>query len=302
MKPLVVTPGDPRGVGPEVAAVALRGARQAAVLVGEGTSIRRAAVAAGLELSPFDGWSTVRGVRLLDVGGPVPELQAVRIGVQAVTDGHARALVTGPVNKARLSAAGAPFTGHTELLGAVCGVPRPVMAFVGGPVGVVLVTVHLALRDVAGALRSEDLLTVLRTTHAAWRRHLFEPRLVVCGLNPHAGDGGLFGDEEERVIRPAVHTALADGMDIVGPVSAETAWRLRQPRDVIVAMYHDQGLAPLKALAMGRTVNWTLGLPIVRTSVDHGTAYDAVGRADASSMRAAIRWALRLSSSERARG
>jgi 4-hydroxythreonine-4-phosphate dehydrogenase len=291
-----VTPGDPRGIGPEVAARALVALDVPAVLVGHGPAIAAAADAAGLVLQPFTGWNDVRGVALLAVDEAPEELAALRIAVDAAKEGLARAVVTGPVHKARLSASGAPFTGHTGWIGARCGVPEPVMAFVGGPVGVVLATVHLPLRDVADALDAERLLHVLRTTDGAWRRHIGPARLVVCGVNPHAGEGGTLGTEERDVIGPAVKAARADGIDAVGPVSAETAWRERRRSDVIVAMYHDQGLAPLKALAMGRTVNWTLGLPIVRTSVDHGTADALVGtgRASPSSMVAAIRWARRL--------
>jgi 4-hydroxythreonine-4-phosphate dehydrogenase len=170
------------------------------------------------------------------------------------------------------------------------------MAFVGGSVRVALVTVHLPLRAVPDAITTEGVLHTITTTARALQRDLgiARPRVLVSGLNPHAGDGGVLGDEEEAVIAPAVARAQAAGIDAVGPLSAETCF-LHATRlgDVVIAMYHDQGLAPLKALDFGRSVNWTLGLPFIRTSVDHGTADDLVGtgKADASSMEAALQLA-----------
>ena len=174
------------------------------------------------------------------------------------------------------------------------------MAFVGGSLRVSLATVHLPLRAVADALTVDVVAHTLRTSHEALRHQLGlpNPRLLVCGLNPHAGDDGLLGSEEVEVIAPAIEQVRADGFDARGPVSAEAAFRmaLDDQADMVVAMYHDQGLAPLKLIDFGQSVNWTLGLPIIRTSVDHGTADDIAGRgvADARSMRAAIALAERL--------
>ncbi len=300
-KPLVVTAGDPLGIGPEVAVRGLVSTRASAVLVGRTDVLFAEATRWGLKVRPFDGFPGAPGVAIYDPGAaaePV-EVASIRWGVAAVRAGQGRALVTGPIHKARLAARGFSHAGHTEFLGELCGVAHPVMAFVGAKVGVVLATVHVPLRAVAQALSVEKLVHVIRTTDAAWRRHVGTPRVVVCGLNPHAGDGGVLGREEIDVIGPAVVVTRAEGIDVVGPVSAEAAWNQPRANDVIVAMYHDQGLVPLKALAFGRCVNWTLGLPIVRTSVDHGTGDDLVGTdlADPGSMVAALRWARRLTAS-----
>ena len=223
---------------------------------------------------------------------------ALRVAVRACLDGRAHALVTGTIHKARLAARGFPHPGHTEFLGELCGVPGPVMAFVGGSVRVALVTVHLPLRAVADALTTANVLHTIRTSAAALREHLGvpNPRIAVCGLNPHAGDDGLLGGEEKTVIAPACDAARAEGIEVWGPVSAETAFCEPERSDLVVAMYHDQGLVPLKRVDFGRTVNWTLGLPIIRTSVDHGTADALVGtgRASPASMEAAITLALGL--------
>jgi len=220
------------------------------------------------------------------------ELAAIRWATHACLAGRAAALVTGPIHKAKLARRGMEHPGHTELLGALCGVPRPVMAFVGGSLQVALVIVHLPLRRVPDALTVEGVLHTLRAVHAAPAPR--RGRIAVCGLNPHAGDDGLLGDEEAQIIGPAVAAAQAEGVDAVGPISAEAAFRAAVAGSVVwvVAMYHDQGLAPLKAVDFGRSVNWTLGLPIIRTSVDHGTAYDraGTGEADPGSMIAA--WTL----------
>ncbi|MDP2315385.1 MAG: 4-hydroxythreonine-4-phosphate dehydrogenase PdxA [Pseudomonadota bacterium] len=294
--PLVVTPGDPRGIGPEVAVRALRTLDVDAVLFGDIDALRVHAP----ELQIVDSLRPGRGLRALVLPSssePV-EVVAIREAVRACLDGTARALVTGPIHKARLAARGFGYPGHTELLGALCGVDEPVMAFVGGSVRVALVTVHLPLREVPDAVTRAKVLHTLRTADRALRERLgFErPRLAVCGLNPHAGDAGLLGREEIDIIGPACADARALGLDVWGPISAETAFYQADRSDMVVAMYHDQGLAPLKRVDFGRSVNWTLGLPIVRTSVDHGTADELVGtgKASAASMEAAIELALQL--------
>jgi 4-hydroxythreonine-4-phosphate dehydrogenase len=179
------------------------------------------------------------------------------------------------------------------------------MAFVGGEVRVALVTVHVPLRDVPNRVTQRAVHHTIAVAHAALREQLGveHPRIAVCGLNPHAGEGGLLGDEEVQAIGPAIQQAQASGILAHGPVSAEEAFMHPEAADLIVAMYHDQGLAPLKRVDFGRTVNWTLGLPIVRTSVDHGTADALVGtgRARSDSMEAALRLADRLSRTATAR-
>lgn len=300
--PLVITPGDPAGIGPEVSVAAARALPGLdAVLVGDLDALRPWAG----PLPVLDALRPVRGLALLDPravadsGEPV-EVQALRVAVAASLRGEARALVTGPIHKARLAARGFHHAGHTGFLGELCGVPDPVMAFVGGSLRVALVTVHLPLARVAQAITQRAVLHTLRLADRELRLRLGleAPRLLVCGLNPHAGDGGLLGDEELTQIAPAVAQAQAEGVRAEGPVSAEAAFRraARGEAELVVAMYHDQGLAPLKLVDFGRSVNWTLGLPFVRTSVDHGTADDIAGRgvADPASMRAAIALALQL--------
>jgi len=293
--PLIVTPGDPAGIGPEVAVAALRQLDQPALLVGDAAAIERWSG----PLPRLSRVEPVAGLAILEPTGDPVELASVRLAAEACIAGRARALVTGPIHKGRLVAAGHATTGHTELLGSLCGA-EPVMAFVGGELRVALVTTHLPLMEVGAALTAERIQHTVRTAAHALRTHLglSRVRIAVCGLNPHAGDDGALGHEEQTIIGPALDPLRTD-LDLLGPISAEAAFLAarRGEVDLVVAMYHDQGLAPLKAVDFGRSVNWTLGLPIVRTSVDHGTAYDLAGRgvADPSSMVAAVELALHLS-------
>lgn len=289
MRPLVVTPGDPDGIGPEVTARALaQGDSGDVVVVGDRAVCEDWLRQVGLSLDVIE-----------PEGEEAIEVRAIRHAVEGCLDGRYGALVTGPIHKAKLSETGFRWPGHTDFLGHLCGVERPVMAFVGGRVRVVLATVHVPLSEVSAALTQDVVEHTIRTAHQALVEQVGipSPTLAVCGLNPHAGDAGLLGREEITVIAPAVAACRADGINAVGPISAESAFLPDGPYDMVVAMYHDQGLVPLKALDFGRTVNWTLGLPLVRTSVDHGTAYDLVGtgRARPDSMLAALRWARRLS-------
>jgi 4-hydroxythreonine-4-phosphate dehydrogenase len=227
-------------------------------------------------------------------------LQTLREAVRQVRGGHAAALVTGPVHKAVINESGVAFTGHTEFLAALGGVPQVVMMLAAPGLRVALVTTHLPLRDVAEAITANRLEAVLRIT---WRalRHEFgigEPRLQVLGLNPHAGEGGHLGHEEDEVIEPVLDRLRAEGLHLDGPVPADTAFtppRLAQC-DAVVAMYHDQGLPVLKHMGFGQAVNITLGLPFIRTSVDHGTALDiaGAGSADAGSLYQAVRTARKM--------
>ena len=297
--PLLVTPGDPAGVGPEVACRALarriaEGRPCDAILVGDPDAIR--------------DWSQREGLvepRIHDPGSAVEpvEIAAIRWAVAEIRAGRAFALVTGPIHKGRLLARGFHHAGHTGFLGELCGVETPVMAFVGGPVRVALVTVHIPLRAVADHLAEDAIVQTIVTADRALRDQLgiVAPRIAVCGLNPHAGDDGALGHEDLAIIAPAIARARAAGAICDGPISAEGAFRraIDGTADLVVAMYHDQGLAPLKALdrAAGRSsVNWTLGLPIIRTSVDHGTADDIAGKgiADAGGMLAALELAEQL--------
>lgn len=296
--PLAITPGDRIGVGPELAVRVLCERREAgepvrARIYGDHAAVRAAEELLGL------GLGEIEVIDPGDSGEPV-EVASIRWAVRDVRSGACSALVTGPIHKARLAARGFGYPGHTDFLGALCGVPDPVMAFVGGSVRVALATVHLPLREVPDALTAHGILHTIAAADRALDEQLGleRRRIAVCGLNPHAGDDGLLGSEDRDVVAPAVALARERGIDAFGPVSAEHAFVAARKGacDLVVAMYHDQGLAPLKALDFGRCVNWTLGLPIVRTSVDHGTADDlaGTGTADPGSFHAAIRLAERL--------
>jgi 4-hydroxythreonine-4-phosphate dehydrogenase len=289
MKPLLLTYG--MGIGPEVALKALKFNHWTVPiqLVGREQSLRAAASQLGLAISDFD-------CRFFGDEQEPAEVAAIRWSTEQCLAQKALGLVTGPINKKSLVSKGFAFSGHTDFLGHLCGVPSPVMSFVGGELKVALVTTHIPLMEVGAAL-SVDLITqIVRSTHKGFVEAIgLHPRFAVCGLNPHAGEGGVLGMEELDIIAPACEILRQESMDVLGPVSAETAFLLARKKeiDVVVAMYHDQGLAPLKAVDFGRSVNWTLGLPILRCSVDHGTACHLVGKglADSSSMCAAIRWA-----------
>ncbi|MEE2749967.1 MAG: 4-hydroxythreonine-4-phosphate dehydrogenase PdxA [Myxococcota bacterium] len=248
----------------------------------------------------------IHGLALLEPVSEEPvEVAALRLGVEACLSGAASALVTGPIHKERLSKRGFTHRGHTDFLGELCGVNNPVMAFAGKRFCTSLVTAHLPLAAVPESITEERVLHTLFESHAFLQayRAVDVPRLVVCGLNPHAGEGGVLGMEELEVIRPACEQARKMGLEVLGPLSAEAAFRLHAEggADLVVAMYHDQGLAPLKLVEFGDLVNVTLGLPLVRTSVDHGTAMDIAGQgiADARSMIAALKLAVQLSQSAR---
>ena len=221
--------------------------------------------------------------------------------------GRLDAMVTAPISKEILARGGFSFPGHTEILAKISGA-RPVMLLVGGELRVALATVHCPLAEVPGRLQTADLVQTLRilASELSTRFLLSAPRLAVCGLNPHAGEGGRFGDEEGRIIVPAIELACAEGIDARGPFSADSLFHraVQGEFDAILAMYHDQGLAPLKLHAFGRAVNITLGLPLIRTSVDHGTAFDIAGsgRADPGSMIEAIRLAIQLADNARGGG
>jgi 4-hydroxythreonine-4-phosphate dehydrogenase len=242
----------------------------------------------------------------IQVGEPDPRnastmLEGLSMAIDGCLDGRFRALVTAPLQKSSVIAAGIPFSGHTEFLAEKTGREQSVMLLVADQLRVALATTHIPLSAVPGALTADGLTTVLRILHADLKGlfDIDEPRIVVCGLNPHAGENGHLGHEDDAVIRPVVTSLRSEGMNIVGPLPADTAFTpAAGPADAVVAMYHDQGLPVLKYAGFGRSVNVTLGLPIVRTSVDHGTALDiaGTGRADAGSLLAAFDLALELSS------
>jgi len=219
---------------------------------------------------------------------------------RACLGGQAAAMVTAPLQKSVVNAAGIPFTGHTEYLAALTGTPRVVMLLASDTLRVALATTHLPLARVPAAITFADLTTTLTIVdHDLRQRFAIDaPRILVLGLNPHAGEDGVLGTEEKTTIRPVVEAMRARGIDAIGPVSADTAFTAASLArcDVVVAMYHDQGLPVLKARQFGEIVNVTLGLPIIRTSVDHGTALELAGTGAArhASLRAALELAIRL--------
>ena len=230
----------------------------------------------------------------LDRGNAGYVLGTLRRAVAGCTDGEFAAMVTAPVHKGILNEAGFPFTGHTEFLAELTDTARVVMLLEGGGLRVALVTTHLPLKNVAAAITREVLAQTLHILHAALRRDfaVARPRILVAGLNPHAGEGGHLGREEIEVIEPVLDELRAQGMDLVGPLPADTLFqpKLLRQADAVLAMYHDQGLPVLKYASFGRGVNITLGLPILRTSVDHGTALDLAGQGQIcdGSLRAAL--------------
>lgn len=300
---LAVTPGEPAGVGPEVLLkVAAAHPRFRLLAVSDIALLRQCADALSLDLA-IDQWrpgETVAAGRLaccqVDLAEPaVPGrlsaanaayvLGTLEAAVALLNDGHAAALVTGPVHKGIINEAGIRFTGHTEFLAQLSNTPQVVMMLVApGPpeIRVALVTTHLPLRAVADAVTPQRLEAILKITDHDLRNRfgIGQPRLQVLGLNPHAGEGGHLGSEEIEVIGPVIEKLRKAGMDLVGPVPADTAFtpgRLADC-DAVIAMYHDQGLPVLKHAGFGKAVNITLGLPFIRTSVDHGTALDIAGR------------------------
>ena len=236
----------------------------------------------------------------LDTRNAAYVLAMLRRATELCIAGTAQALVTAPVQKSVITQSGVAFSGHTELLAELTGAPQPVMLLAGKRLRVALATTHLPLRHVAATLDRDKLAELIRIAHRDLTRRfrIPKPRLLVLGLNPHAGESGTLGTEEQDIIEPAIRTLVAEGLDVRGPVSADTAFTPEslQGCDAVVAMYHDQGLPALKALSFGEIVNVTLGLPIVRTSVDHGTALSlaGTGRARPDSHFAAVELALQL--------
>jgi 4-hydroxythreonine-4-phosphate dehydrogenase len=282
-----ITVGDPSGIGPEVAAKA---AADATVLAACEPLLYGPATAAALDAFPAG------------IVSPDSARAAHAAIVAAVDDakaGRIHAIATAPVHKGAFHAAGLPWPGHTELLAELTGSRRVAMMFHSEPLRVVLATVHIPLARVPEAITPARLADIIDLTAEALPRFgMPEPRLALAGLNPHAGEGGLLGGEENAVLAPAVAAARGRGVRIDGPLPGDTVFvrAARGEFDAVIACYHDQGLIPVKLLAFGRAVNVTLGLPIIRTSVDHGTAFDIARRgvADASSMIQAVLLAARL--------
>jgi 4-hydroxythreonine-4-phosphate dehydrogenase len=293
---LAVTLGDPRGVGPEVTAQVIARSDVPLILVGPSGTVVKPDVAVGR----WDGGSAADAGRL---AGAAIE-RAVAMALAGEVDG----IVTAPIDKSAMAAAGYAYPGHTEMLQALAAAPEVAMLMVaertrlGGALRVTLATVHIPLARVADELTQERLVSQTMLTAASLRDSwgIPAPRVALCALNPHASDGGLFGDEEARVFAPAMSELRASGVDVAGPFPADTVFTraLRGEFDAVIAPYHDVGMAAFKTVSFGAGVNVTLGLPFVRTSPDHGTALDIAGRglASSESMGEAVRLAARLAS------
>ena len=331
--PLVLTMGDACGIGPEILAKVFLGARpeaRGAFVLGDLAVMRRAAALCGEGLlpvaqieGPADALCCPPGcVPVLPAAGLPPDLADAPMGkvdaragaaaaacIRQAADmalaGKVAAIVTAPIHKEALAAAGVAFPGHTEMLQAWSGGAPVRMMLANDELRTVLVTIHVSLRRAIDLVTYDAVLDTLRIAHrAAAAFSLATPRIAVAGLNPHAGEGGLFGDEESRIIAPAIAAARADGIDALGPLAPDTVFmRARHTAahpgefDLVVAMTHDHALIPIKYLGIADGVNVTLGLPFVRTSPDHGTAFDIAGRgtADPASLLAAMRMARKTS-------
>lgn len=324
VKPVLLTMGDAAGIGPEIIVRAFeRGALEGCVVIGDAAVLRRAGsrmtavidAPADLPAVPpgclpvlvppgLPAGLAALALGAIDARNGAAAALCIEAAVRWVQAGQAGAIVTAPIHKEALAAAGVPYPGHTEMLQALATAPGaatpPVrMMLANEELRVVLVTIHLALRQAIDAVSFDAVLQTIRIAHqsaAAWGQP--RPRIAVAGLNPHAGEGGLFGDEELRIIGPAVQAARALGLNVHGPFAPDTVFmRARRGEfDLVVAMTHDHGLIPVKYLGVEQGVNVTLGLPFVRTSPDHGTAFDIAGRglADPASLMAALLMARRL--------
>ncbi|MGA2786763.1 MAG: 4-hydroxythreonine-4-phosphate dehydrogenase PdxA [Verrucomicrobiota bacterium] len=324
-----ITLGDVTGIGPEVALKAIAaetaGDQARYLLIGDRDCLLQLNQKPGLNLplKSFSGYGdsgrffiTNPLAEPLPVNLPAGSPLAANAAVAALRDGGQRclrgeldALVTAPVNKESIIRAGHKFIGQTEFISELAQAKRTAMMLLGTDehgrwLRVALATIHISIKSVPEKLTPEKLaLAIELAAQACHDLNLPRARIAVCGLNPHAGEGGQFGDEEIKTITPAVLAAQKRGLDVVGPLSGDTVFHyaLQGDFDVVVAMYHDQGLAPLKAVAFDTGVNWTLGLPFIRTSPDHGTAYDIAGKgiANPSSMISAIRLAKQLAKNNR---
>jgi len=318
---IVLCTGEPAGIGPDIVIDIANlpfGAELIAIADPHVLTHRAGLLGRTVRLLDYDPTAaparhepgTLKLVPLIakkDVAPGIPEqcnagyvLESIRQAVQGCLQGEFQAMVTAPVNKAVINHAGIPFTGHTEFIAELCGAAPPVMMLMNNTLRVALVTTHVPLAQVAAGLTREHLRQVITVVNRDMRQRMGikHPRLLVCGLNPHAGEAGYLGREEIEVITPVLATLRSAGVAVTGPVPADTAFTPESLRhiDAVISMYHDQGLPVLKAQGFGEIVNVTLGLPLIRTSVDHGTALElaGTGKARSSSLRAAIQCAINM--------
>ncbi|WP_028066206.1 4-hydroxythreonine-4-phosphate dehydrogenase PdxA [Solirubrobacter soli] len=305
MRPrIAVTMGDPAGVGPEIVAKLFAGGVDDAFVIGDERTLRAAGLAREVGVAqvgdPLDGIVPGR----LDARAGAAAYAYLTHAIGLAQAGEIDAIVTAPINKESLSLAGAAHLDHTTALADLTGTPDAVMMLADGDFRVALVTVHVSLRSALDLITTERILRTVVTVDRELRRFALDaPRIAVAGLNPHAGEGGLFGDEETTTVAPAVAAARELGIDAHGPFPPDTIfWRAHQGEfDVVIALYHDQGLIPLKMVGFEKGVNVTLGLPFIRTSVDHGTAFDLAGKGTASAASLGAAYELARAYAARAR-
>lgn len=321
LKPLVITAGEPAGIGPDICLqLAAENDDIDFVVIADKQLLQQRATKLGIDVVVSDftakrsGKSTNRELRVLNqplaraavCGQPSPDnarslLDGLQRAIDGCLQGEFSGLVTGPLQKSVINDAGIAFTGHTEFLAQHTGAATPVMMLVADRLRVALASTHLPLREVPDYLTQARLAAVIEVLHTDLLKkfRIAAPRIIVCGLNPHAGEAGHLGIEEQTVISPVLQQLRQKGWNLVGPLPADTAFTSNAgAADAVLAMYHDQGLPVLKYAGFGNAVNVTLGLPIIRTSVDHGTALDIAGsgKADVGSLRAAVRLAHELAS------
>ncbi|MEQ1873896.1 MAG: 4-hydroxythreonine-4-phosphate dehydrogenase PdxA [Ilumatobacteraceae bacterium] len=308
--PLAITMGDASGVGPEIVlrSFAADALGEEVVVYGDEAILRHGATLLNLELD----WNKLPIVDLglltarehrpgqLDAASGAAARAYVERATRDALSGKVAGVVTMPMNKEATQLTDPGFVGHTEFIASLCGASKVTMMLTNGPLAVTHVSTHCSLAEAISRVRADRVLDVIHLTHDVLCRFIDRPRIAVCGLNPHAGEHGLFGNEDIEHIAPAIQAAVAEGIDATGPHPADTVFHQavhRQRYDAIVCMYHDQGHAPMKLLAFDSAVNVTLGLPIVRTSVDHGTAFDIAwtGQAFTKSLQHAVDYARKLS-------
>jgi 4-hydroxythreonine-4-phosphate dehydrogenase len=296
VKPLVVTAGEPAGIGPELcSSLADTPYASDIVVVGDASLLddRLQVVDTPFPAPVIHGQPDPANAKTL--------LDGLRHAVEGCLAGRYSGMVTAPLAKSVIADSGIPFTGHTEFLAELTNTDLPVMLLVAGDLRVALATTHLPLREVADSISKEGVTRIIRILNDDLRSKfgIDEPEIVVCGLNPHAGEGGYLGTEDAAIIAPVIDALSRQGLKLRGPLPADTAFTpTAGHKDAVLAMYHDQGLPVLKYAGFGHAVNVTLGLPIIRTSVDHGTAFDiaGAGKADAGSLMAAIKLAKKMAS------
>jgi 4-hydroxythreonine-4-phosphate dehydrogenase len=323
---IALTMGDPAGIGPEVIVKSFQDdalpLHARVVVIGDARLLQATAKQYASEIlvhtinRPDEGWYQTRTIDVIDLNN-VPEnitvgtpsaqagqasYEAIKTAVDLALRDEVSAITTAPINKKSLHLAGHPFPGHTELLAHLTNSKQSALMMAGNSMRVVLVTTHVPLDQVKPLITEERILSTIRLTHEWLARHVTDvPSIAVTSLNPHCGDGGIFGQEESDCIVPALKTLQMEGIQASGPFSADALFGRPDSKkyDAVVCMYHDQGMIPVKMDAAGQGVNITLGLPILRTSVDHGTAFDIAGKdkACAENLKMALRTAARLSQS-----